>query len=205
LTAIDTSRDSITIVKSFTYRGNAEVWSNTYFMDGTTPSSAASWKVLADAVIADEVTCYDSGTEVVKAIGHVAGESVAVWSYDYEAASETVPGTFSHSSFIGGGDTAVWVRWKTTALTERGKPIYLRSYFHPAYGTSATDQDTTNPFWITAAEAYAADWVTGFVDGDGHEHHRAGPHGVSGQLPVVASPFTTTRTLERRGRRPTTP
>lgn len=203
MTAIDTTRPSLTIVKSMEYRDAPEEWSNTYFMDGDLPASPASWKHLADLVIADEVPLYDATISVVRAIGHKAGESVAVWSYDYAAVSESVPGTFNPvGSTPQGGDSAAWIRWSTDALTSRGKPIYLRSYFHPAYaaGVLSTNRDDVDSAWITSAQEYGDDWIAGFADGDGVVHHRAGPHGVAGLVASV-SQFVTTRTLERRGRR----
>jgi hypothetical protein len=204
MTVIDTTEPSLTIVKSFTYRGAPEEWSNTYFMDGALPSSPASWKTLADAVIAEEKLCYTSHTEVVRAIGHKAGESVAVWSFDYLAASAAVPGTLTPTTATSfqGGDAAAWIRWSTDQLTSKGKPIYLRSYFHDVYGgNAATTVDSLDTAQAAALLEYGQDWVAGFVDGDGVTHHRAGPHGVIGLVPL-ASPFLTTRTLERRGKRP---
>jgi hypothetical protein len=205
MTAIDTSLPSLTIVKSFTYRGEPHEWSNTYFMTGDLPSSPASWKTLADAVIADEKTLYASTTKAVRAIGHQAGESVAVWSYDYEAMSEEVAGTFAGAhAEPAGGDTANWIRWSTDQLTSRGKPIYLRSYYHPAYWAGLVNPDTTDTDWAAAAQDFGDAWIAGYDDGDSVVHHRAGPHGVVG-LVATPSTNTTTRTLDRRGRRPTTP
>lgn len=205
MTAIDTALPSLTIVKSFTYRGAPEEWSNTYFMTGDVPASPASWKTLADAVIADEVPIFRSTTEVVRAIGHDAGESVAVWSYDYLAASEEVPGTLATGTGVQqSGDTAMWIRWTTDQLTSKGKPIYLRSYYHPAISSAGAAVDVIDSGWVTAAQEYGDDWIAGFADGDGVMHHRAGPHGVVG-LVALPSTYATTRTLERRGRRPTTP
>jgi hypothetical protein len=204
MAVIDTTRDSLTIVKSFSYRGAPEEWSNTYFFTGALPASPSSWKALADAVIAEEVPLYDPATTVVKAIGHQAGESVAVWSYDYAAHSATVPGTFDLG--VGtpqAGDSAAWLRWSTDQLTSKGKPIYLRSYFHPAYvaGLTAAERDEIASAWVTAAEEYGADWITGFEDGDSVLHQRCGPKGAVG-LVALASTYATTRTLERRGKRP---
>lgn len=202
MTVIDTALPSLTLVKQFTYRGDtAEEWSNTYFMDGALPASPASWKTLADAVILQEKTLYATASEVIKAIGHKAGESVAVWSYDYLAASEEVHGTFTVPGVPGAGDTAQWLRWSTDQLTSKGKPIYLRSYYHPAYPPSGGPADDVAPSWQTAAQAFGDAWIAGFADGDAVEHHRAGPHGVIG-LVALPSTYTTTRTLERRGRRP---
>lgn len=204
MTAIDTNRASLTIVKQFSYRNQPEEWSNTFFFSGDLPASPTSWKVLADAVIAEEKNCYTSKTEVVRAIGHQAGQSVAVWSYDYLAASEEVPGTLVPvtGNLQTPGDTAAWLRWSTDQLTSRGKPIYLRSYFHDVYAHQETnDADLLDATQKTNLEEYGADWVAGFNDGDGVLHTRAGPHGVAG-LVATASTFLTTRTLERRGKRP---
>ena len=203
MTPIPTTLASLTLVKSFEYRGAPEEWSNTYFMDGALPASPASWKTLADAVIADEVPLYDPLTKVVRAIGHKAGESVAVWSYDYEGAGTSVPGTFAAAgALVLSGDTANWLRWSTDALTSKGKPIYLRSYYHPAYAVAGGPADSTSGTWQAAAQEFGDDWIAGFADGDGVEHHRGGPHGVIG-LVALPCTYTTTRTLERRGKRPT--
>lgn len=202
MTAIDTALPSLTLVKSFTYRGvSGELWSNTYFMDGDKPSDDASWKTLADAVIAQEKTLYSDAQNVVVAIGHEAGESVAVWSYDYLAASAEVPGTFTVPGVPGAGDSASWIRWSTDQKTSKGKPIYLRSYYHPGYPPSGGPADSVAPSWISAAQDFGDAWITGFIDGDSVTHHRAGPHGAVG-LVALPSSFITTRTLERRGKRP---
>jgi hypothetical protein len=96
----------------------------------------------------------------------------------------------------------VWLRWSTDLLTTKGKPIYLRNYFHGCFRTqTGTDFDLASADQKAALEEYGADWVTGFIDGDGVTHHRAGPHGVIGLVPL-ASTYITTRTLERRGKRP---
>ena len=202
MTAIDTALPSLTLVKSFTYRGAPEEFSNTYFMDGDLPASPASWKALADAVAADEATIFRSTTTIVRAIGHEAGESVAVWDYDYEGAGESVPGTLAAGAGVPqSGDTAAWLRWSTDQRTSKGKPIYLRSYFHPAYTDAGADPDNIDATWVTNAQEYGDDWIAGFADGDGVTHHRAGPHGVVG-LVALPSTHATTRTLERRGKRP---
>jgi hypothetical protein len=204
MTAIDTDRASLTIVKQMDYRGAPEEWSNTYFFTGDLPSTPTKWKTLADNVITAEKALYDSGIEVVRAIGHEAGQSVAVWSYDYLAVSEEVPGTFTYDSthVPQGGDSAAWIRWSTDQLTSRGKPIYLRSYFHPAVVAGITDatRDNIAAGWRSQALTFGGDWISGFSDGT-ETHVRCGPHGAVG-LVAEASTYATTRTLERRGKRP---
>lgn len=202
MTAIDTTLPSLTIVKAMPYRGVTQDWSNTYFFDGTMPASSGSWKTLADNVIAAEKAIYTSATEVTDAIGHEAGESVAVWSYDYAGGSGAIPGTFTlGSDLLQSGDTAGWLRWSTDRLTSKGKPIFLRNYYHPAICKASPNEDDLATDWVAELNSFGAQWVSGFVDGDSVSHSRGGPHGVIG-LVEEAGTFATTRTLRRRGKRP---
>jgi hypothetical protein len=202
MAVIDTTEASLTLVKTFQYRGAPEEWSNTYFFTGALPASPASWKALADAVIAKEKTLYAPAVSVVKAIGHKAGESIAVWSFDYAGAGASVPGTLAPVSVVvPSGDTANWLRWSTDRLTSKGKPIYLRSYYHPAYCEATGSADVPDGGWRTAAQTFGNEWIAGFDDGDAVLHTRCGPHGAVG-LVALPCAFTTTRTLERRGKRP---
>jgi hypothetical protein len=198
-----TAMASITIQKTFKYRGQDEVWSNTYHFDNAGPTTQAKWKALADAIIASEKTCWTSATAATQAWGHQAGVKTRDWFYDYLANSASVAGTMSSAGGImQAGDTAVWLRWPTSQLTSRGKPIYLRSYFHDAWsgGSNRTNIDQILAGQKSALETYGAAWITGFSDGT-VTHHRAGPNGAIGLATSLASTYLTTRTLERRGRR----
>lgn len=189
----------LTIVKSFTYRDAPEEWSNSYHFTGADPADAAEWKALADEVIAAEALALADVHTIVRAVGHKAGVAVADWSYDYAAASEETPGALATgTSRLTSGDVAAWIRWSTDQLTSKGKPIYLRSYFHGLFAASATEPDKLEATMSTAMTTYGQAWADGFASG---ARKRAGPNGAVGQT-VLVSEFLTTRTLERRGKRP---
>jgi len=194
---------SITIVKEFTYRGDLEEWSNEYHFTNDAPTTQTRWKALADAVIAAEKTVFDSNCKVIRAFGHKAGVTSRDFLYDYKAGSGSVAGTFTApANGRQAGDAAVWLRWATDQLTTKGKPIYLRSYYHSVFGNGPlyTNVDAIYSAEKTALETYGAAWITGFSDG-AIVHARAGPNGAVGLAPSVASSYVTTRTLERRGKR----
>lgn len=194
---------SITIVKTFTYRGSPEEWTNTYHFTNDAPTTQTRWKALADAIIAAEKLVFDSNCSVTSAYGHKAGVKTRDWFWDYAAHATSVPGTFAVGAGTRqAGDAALWLRWSTDQLTSKGKPIYLRSYYHSVFaaGGAATTVDNAFSNQKTALETYGAAWITGFSDGT-VTHARSGPNGAVGLAPSLASSFLTTRTLERRGKR----
>lgn len=202
----------VTVIKRFTYRGDpTEEYSNTYWFTGAAPATSTLWRTLFDALVTQEKTCYQAAVNVVRGYGYnddsghkgVAGESVApaAWTVDLTVAPNTiVPGTGSFGSvYVPPGDLAVWLRWKTSRLSVKGKPIYLRKYFHPAYLPTSGSGEAILPAQSTALLALGAKLRDGsFLDSrtvtaPGHTDVLVG-HGVSSWL--------TTRTLKRRGKRP---
>ncbi len=196
------AKPGIVLVKRFLYRGVAEEWSNKYHFTETAPSNGTDWKTLYDAVIAKEKTLYTSDSHVVRAYGYTNTDNNAVNSFDYTAAAAEVAGTFSDgTATTAPGDAAGWVRWKTPDLNSRGKPIYLRKYFHGIKVQTAAP-DSMPTAWITAANTFgtALQGGTGAITG----FTVCGPTGAVASN-RTASVFVTTRTLKRRGRRPPTP
>lgn len=191
--------DQITLIKDFTYRGTLEEWSNSYSLTGTTPTTDVGWKALADQIIASEKTLYGPATRVIRAMGYTAGEDHADWSWDYLGAGTTVAGTFNLSLADAwwAGDQAGWLRMRVGS-TAAGKPKYIRKYFHGGASVTATP-DVMSASLITKYVAHGAKMVDGTLPG---AMKWCGPDGTVG-IAASASPFVTTRTLKRRGRRPT--
>lgn len=190
----------LTVVKKFTYRGNAsEEWSNQYWFTGGTPADTAAWDALWAAVIAQEKTLYNSLVSIIKGYGYADDSEDAVAVYVKDLTLAPVAGTFNEAgSVTGPGDSANWVRWYTGRLNSKGKKIYLRKYFHPAYcSASAVDQTATT--WRTAANTFAGKFTDGTLSGARKITARGHSDTASGG---VASTFVTTRTLKRRGKRP---
>ena len=189
---------SITTVKSFSYRGKVEEWGNTYHFSGDTPSNDADWKTLSDALIAQEKTMMPASVTFTKAYGYVAGNESSVFQINYADPPNTVvAGTLAFGSNPRApGDAAFWVRWKTSERNTKGRPIYLRKYFHGV--VLNTEGDAILPAQKTAATAYAGKMTDGTLPGG---FKVCGPQGaVAGA--ALATSFATTRTLKRRGSDP---
>jgi hypothetical protein len=195
----------ITLIKKFTYRGNAsEEFSNHYWLTGSTPADAAAWKTLTDLLIAQEKTCYPAPVSVVAAYGYnsAADDATAVYARDLTVSPDTVvAGTLSATNSVQcPGDAAVWVRWGLNRLNSKGKRVYLRKYFHPAMQQTASAADTVSTNTVTALNAFGATMQTGLAGGTNIITDRLG----STILNHGTSTYITTRTLKRRGKRPPT-
>jgi hypothetical protein len=185
-------------IKRFTYRGTTEEWSNIYHFTGTQPANSAAWTTIAAAMKNLEASVLPSN------------QTLTEW-YAYNDGSETADFHGTHTSSnvgtlatTGGvilpGDAAVWVRWSTGETNSRGKPIYLRKYFHGAIGTTG-NIDTVLAAQKTALEAFGGYLIDGTSLAGGLKVSR--PNGTIGSSPL-GSTYVTTRTLKRRGKRPPT-
>lgn len=192
----------LTVIKRFPYRADTtEEWSNQYHFTGAIPADDAAWTALFNALVVIEKPCYSSLAGVVQGYGYATDneDDPSVWTHDIH--SSPVAGTLATS---GGqslpGDAAVWARWKTSRLNTKGKAIYLRKYFHMATATTATTGDVILPAQKTALLALGAKLQDGtFIDG----RTIRSMHHDETILSHSASDWVTTRTLKRRGKRPT--
>lgn len=189
----------VTIIKHFLYRGVDEQFSNTYHFSGTTPATPAAWRTLVDAIVVNEKPTVTSAVSWVGAYGYEAGSPHADWTLNYIGAGESEPfGSMTLGSMIQSpGDDAVTLRWATGTTNMDGKPIYLRKYMHPAYFLSGAP-DTVASTQRTAMGVYAGKWTDGSLPGGVKVCKPQGGDGAG----AFVSPFVTTRTLKRRGKRP---
>jgi hypothetical protein len=191
----------VTLVKRFTYRGDStEEFSNQYWFSGSVPADSTAWLALVDALVTQEKKVYHSGVSVVAAYGYDSDDPAAVAAWVGFPTGTPVAGTMATT---GGtktaGDQAVWVRWKTSRLNSRGKAIYLRKYFHGALWNTATNPDDVLVAQYTALSAFATKlWDGSFIDG---RTIRSQSHSETITSSGVGA-FITTRTLKRRGKRP---
>lgn len=202
----------LTIIKRFTYRGDTtEEFSNTYWLSGSTPASDAGWRTVFDEVVAVEKQVYPATVSVIRGYGYdgftvdadgKVNPNDSVFSVDLTASPNTpVAGTLTISGGIQApGDSAVWVRWKTSRRSS-GKPIYLRKYFHPAMLGAAAKDDLAGQQTTALNALGTALQTTGLTNGGTIINPK---HPTDTILGHGASVFATTRTLKRRGKRPPT-
>jgi hypothetical protein len=193
----------ITIIKQMPYRGATdEEYSNTYHFSGSVPADNTAWTALFDALVAQEKTLYGVDVKVVRGYGYATDDPAdnSVWSHDISA-SPVVGTLAAGTSLPAPGDAAVWVRWKTSRVTSPGaKPIYLRKYFHVARVPASGSVDSVHSGQKSALDAFGTKlWDGSFIDG---RIIRSQSHAET-ILSSVGSTYVTTRTLKRRGKRPT--
>jgi hypothetical protein len=191
---------SLTVIKSFSYRGAPEEWCNTYHFDGGVPVDQNHWVGLANTVGAAEKAVLPATSKIVRYVGHDGVSPAAIFERDLTALGQELTGTFAPVTEAERcpGDAAVWIRWSTTQKTSRGKPIYLRNYFHDCLNTGLAGQhDGILAAYATALANYGNQWINGHSDG-ASVHRRAGPRGAIG-ITASVSLYITTRTLKRRG------
>lgn len=190
----------ITLVKEFNYRGAAEEWSNTYGFTGPALADYSAMVTFVNQIAFFEKTLYVSTCKVVRALIYQPGSIVADRTLDFAAeVGGQTPGTLILTAGTPewAGDQAGWIRGKI-GVNSKGRPVYVRKYYHA--GTSPVeDTDQVSGNWGAAANAYL-NTITGGGLQDGRRW--CGPNGQNVSL-TARSTHVTTRTLKRRGRRPT--
>lgn len=192
---------SITLVKSFDYRGLPEEWSNTYhFTGGPTLDNDTTWRDLAVSIWNEERTVMTTRTKLVRAYGYEAGNDHSVSQIEFTGMAENdLNGTNDAEGAIMAGDQAAMIRARVGS-SSTGKKVYIRKYYHdvPLVGAGG---DRIHPNAMPELESLAQRLIDGNV---GDEWRWCGPQGAAATN-AFASPWVTTRTLKRRGKRPTGP
>jgi hypothetical protein len=190
------------IIRKFQYRGNDEEWGNGYHFQGDAPSAPADWRSLVDALVALESPMLLDTVSTVRALCYpdYSPHHDSVYTYDLTHFAGAVPGGLDHTDGPDcPGDTAFWCRWGTGRVNSQGKPIYLRKYFHGCLTNGPPNQDELLTGQRTLAQTYAA----AVRDSTGDWPGMAQPNGDPTDETYLTSTYLTTRTLKRRGRRPT--
>jgi hypothetical protein len=190
----------VTLIKAFSYRDAEEEWSNTYGLGGAAFADYAAMLACAATLANYERNVYAATSRVVRAIIYQPGAIISTRTIQFLAEVGSEPtGLLSPSgSFVKwAGDQAGWIRGKIGTST-KGKPVYVRKYFHDGFSLLG-DSDETMSDWRGAAMTFAGQLQSGTA---GSGRPWVGPDGETVTL-LDRSKYVTTRTLKRRGRRPT--
>lgn len=161
---------SIKLVKSFTYRGATQEFSNRYYFDGAAPSD---WNALLDGIVALEKDIYPTNVTIVSAHGYQPGSNVAVANKTY-----TTAGTLSQAGRVQlPGDCAFVLRMATTKVSSKNHVVYVFSYYHAVTGDTAfASPDSPETGHLAAVQAYGNSWKNGITIG-ARTYHRTTPDG----------------------------
>jgi hypothetical protein len=193
----------LVITKSMPYRSTPEEWSSKYWLTGAPPSSPTAWRTLFDEVATHESSLYRSDCEVVSGIGYADNDvhAQSVFTVDLRIEGQPIPGLLPVVPTAAmAGDQAGMLEWRTARKNSRGKWVYLRKFMHRG-GIDPNDPDYTD----AATQAAYLAWGTALKDGGWNGARRIRSQFFDEVVTdVIASPFVTTRTLKRRGKKKNT-
>lgn len=165
---------SVKVIKTFPYRGGTKAFSNRYHFNGGTPADDTHWHTLFDAIVLSEKGNYTSDVTITECVGYAAGSDVPVSSKSYSTAGV---GTWG-SAPLAPGDSAILLRYATTARSSKNHPVYLFNYFHGVYTNGVGSPDIPNATMKSQIDSYGGAWISGFSDG-ANTYVRAGPNGAT--------------------------
>lgn len=190
----------VVVIYTFTYRDAPEEFSQKYHFEGDAPSDGTGWTALMTELATLLAPATSQVSSIVRMYGYEDTDHSSVFTYDFTTHGGAVVGTLLIDSDAGGyqsGDVAYLGRWTTGRTSTKGKPIYLFKYWHGA------------PFASSDRDKLPASTLASFNSAIGNLRGATGAWpGIAdktGAMPVGwhAETYLTTRTLKRRGRRPT--
>ena len=191
----------LVVTKKFTYRDQDEYWSNKYWFQGAPPGPSTEWRSLFDLLVEAERHCYTPSTTVTGGYGYSDNSegAHAVWSVDLEALGATRAGSLViQPEERMSGDQCGMFEFQTQRKNSRGKWVYLRKYMHDG-GVSGADVDRISP----ATEGVYDTFLNALKDGTWSSGRIIRSQKQDETFNWGArSPWVTTRTLKRRGKRP---
>jgi hypothetical protein len=187
-------------VKRGTFRGEVEEWSNGYHFSGTAPADRAAASALFKAVFALEAPFITAGQKLVQGYYYENPDGNATIGTDYRADTTTDLNS-TGTAFASGNALSleqVSLMKARCGYTSKGRPRYVMKFFH---GVKRSGSDPDKVDWSTTAPlpaTLAAKYTDGSLPG-GLKLCR--PDGMVCEAPTL-DPYVRTRTLKRRGKRP---
>jgi len=164
------------------------------------------WTQLSTQLVQIEQQIFDASVQYTSMYGwnntdpHEPHVFFRTFPTDANWQGKFVPGV---GDIAGAGDQAAYIRWLGSKKSKAGKPTYFRKYPHRPW-TSSTDRDKLSPDYLAALTAYASSsiWTLKgtFINQFDQNKYNAGDNYATG--PGTVSPWVTTRSLKRRGKRP---
>lgn len=199
----------VVTIKSFSYRGLPEEFSNDYTFKGAPPSDDASWLQLFNDVINKEKTIYTNDVTFVRAYGYVDNDPkrAHAGSHDFTVPGPPPTGTMTAvASPRMAGDQASLMWWLLDRKSDKGKPTYLRKFIHHGYINGANNDQIDTAYRTTLLTFAGASGIqvvhNGLMSPGGPKDTDPNPGGNVVSQDVQT--WVTTRTLKRRGKRPKT-